>query len=830
MSALHDPTWLDFDGTPITGRAAPSLVVEGGQLDRAQEADLKRAYQAFRMARRVAPDKFLTRRTELSDGTQVLMATAQDRDVVRVQVQADKVQDRLPHGFVVVADWSVPAIHGKTDLGWKRYPNAVPQAQKDILGYDSVNAQPYPGVFYPTVRWRATSWALYKATAHDEGDVDLLPFVIYAQDTSHFDHRSTYYGRDNKLYSARGSVRYTMNPPGSLSVSSPEAMNWWPPATDTQASLVVLQGWRAATISDVSWVLRIGTETVTSPTKGSFARSSRTDVDLYVSSSASAASVSKDINRDDLGEQAPGSGIYLKQWTRNLSGGHSVSNNYYTGPFSGTSYVVQTCFYFSEVHQVTIPTYAIRSHNGYMEDHAESGGATTTTNNILALPKTSGVDRLSWSSNCSYPNTWYWRTGWDRASSNRGDIIGLGVPWWFGVFAYEIRRKDSQYTRNFAPLVSIDVPWIPNGFKVFEGSGKGELTGRWHVDYEDRHHNLEETPPYSAGGTIYCKDVVQFIQDYSTDPPPLFVWVEMGRITMNMILNGEINGQVTKTRLDHTDDKLTTLAKEHPHNTINYTATSRYMIDYDHRSQFAAWLKVVVTCSGAEWRGNLDDTHAPGLLYKVSDPTYSVQIFFESRWRKKEFSKLLARADSVRPCFEAQVLRKTNPYSWPAPDQPPLEFYMPPGIGVPYAATTQLSNFARHQGLNPHYVGAAVDLDEKKKSPTGIEYSYERAEGVYFAPRRWVDGMLYARTFKLSDISDALWLLGALNLSCAQNGDNDGSWYYFPALKAVINSQAFHIELRDGDEVQWSDDVPARSGTSRPERPDARVNLKLYQV
>lgn len=829
MSELHDPFWMEFGGTPVPGRTPPAVTIAGGEPNDAQVQELREMYQRFRAARLVAPDKFLVRHDMLADGSEVHMWTMQDRDYVSVQLKRKGGDEKLPHGFVVISDWSVPAIHGLTkEDGWKRYDDYVPQAQKDIWGYNSVHGHDYPGIFFPAVRWRKHTWTVRQDKAHDEGEVEIVPFQIYAQDVEKF-HTPPYYSREGKIRKSDGGEVYAMSPPGPLGIIDPEAMNWWPAYTDTKAEVVVLHGWRVAAPSSVSWVVRIGAETVVSPTKGTFARSTRTETDLHLSTGGGDVGVGHDVSRADLDEQADGSRIKIRKWTRNMSGGHVVYNNFYTSPFSGTSIAVQTCLFFSEVKSVEVPQYVLRSKQAYFEDHAESATLGTTTPNVLTLPKHSGVDKISWRSRCAYPNTYYWRAGWDRASTSAGYLIGGGDPGWYGVFNFEIRRKDSRYTRDMQPDVSLDIPWIPGGFKIFDGSGLGELTGRHYVDYEDRNNAVAPAPPYSEGGTIYCKDVVEAIADYDTGNPPLFVWVEYGRITMNMILAGDITAEVEKTRIDYSDDVTTTVAKDHPSNTINFTLNSRYMIDYDHRSQFAAWLRITVRCSGATWRGNLDDIHAPGLLFKERDPEYTIEVHFESRWRKKEFSKLLARGSNTRPCFEAQVLRKTNPYTWPAPEQPPLEFYMPPAIGVPYAAATQLSNFTRHQGVNPHYVGAAVDLDEKKKSETGIEYSWKRGE-AYTAPPRWVDGMLYARTFKLADFADAFWLVGALRLTCSRVGEDDNSWYYFPALKTVVETQNFHIELRDGEEVQWSDTVPAKDGETRPERPDARTSLKLYQV
>ena len=104
---------------------------------------------------------------------------------------------------------------------------------------------------------------------------------------------------------------------------------------------------------------------------------------------------------------------------------------------------------------------------------------------------------------------------------------------------------------------------------------------------------------------------------------------------------------------------------------------------------------------------------------------------------------------------------------------------------------------------------------------------------------RYVTGQLYARTFKLSDIDESLWMLKQLKVDAVEDdfqpidGPVKPTWFYHPAIKAALEVNR-HIEVRDGVIVQWSDNIPTEISGYPPASeahpaPTSRI-IKLYRV
>ncbi|MEY2654129.1 MAG: hypothetical protein RLZZ524_1157, partial [Pseudomonadota bacterium] len=115
------------------------------------------------------------------------------------------------------------------------------------------------------------------------------------------------------------------------------------------------------------------------------------------------------------------------------------------------------------------------------------------------------------------------------------------------------------------------------------------------------------------------------------------------------------------------------------------------------------------------------------------------------------------------------------------------------------------------------------------RSSRGIEFSRVASDDSAGLPhRKFVTGMLYARTFRLADFPDALWLLTKTRCDMKLNGNDadelQPNWYYMSALKNTIDNTKFHIELRDGVLVQWSDEIPLGFGAA-PDAEDREISL-----
>ena len=88
-----------------------------------------------------------------------------------------------------------------------------------------------------------------------------------------------------------------------------------------------------------------------------------------------------------------------------------------------------------------------------------------------------------------------------------------------------------------------------------------------------------------------------------------------------------------------------------------------------------------------------------------------------------------------------------------------------------------------------------------------------------------IEALVYGRTFKLSDFPDALWLLHSTKCDASEDGTGS-DWFYMPTLKATIDNDTFHVEVRDGVHETWSDEF-----APGPDQPLAAAReIKLYRV
>jgi hypothetical protein len=158
---------------------------------------------------------------------------------------------------------------------------------------------------------------------------------------------------------------------------------------------------------------------------------------------------------------------------------------------------------------------------------------------------------------------------------------------------------------------------------------------------------------------------------------------------------------------------------------------------------------------------------------------------------------------------------------------------MPPAVQPGEESIRQLYAVAEHQGVNPHLaVEDYMPSRAASRSRKGIEHS-RTVGATVFPTTKFVTGQLYARTFKLSTLNDALWLLSATACDAPYNNvypDDPPAvmWYYMPALGAAIHSQEFHIEVRNGVIERWSDELPPLAETPVPA--ETARDIKLYRV
>jgi hypothetical protein len=204
-------------------------------------------------------------------------------------------------------------------------------------------------------------------------------------------------------------------------------------------------------------------------------------------------------------------------------------------------------------------------------------------------------------------------------------------------------------------------------------------------------------------------------------------------------------------------------------------------------------------------------------MVKDTDPSYTVKIWFECEWDGVFAQQLLAEEYVTRPMFEAITVSQFNPWYWPFPAyiDRDCKVRKPPEPTPDENFMMMFANLASHQGVNPNLCCADVRPDivgtdaERVYSLDGVEYSYEE-DGFVTPHTKYVTGQLYARTFKLSDFNEALWMLYQLKVDATEENtpaEEYPRWFYHPGIKAALDVTR-HIEVRDGVITQWSDNIP----------------------
>lgn len=152
MTRLHDPPFIEFDGTPVTGRVPPLLrVMEGRQLTPQQYGGVSHAYKLFRNAVGTMVGDYLVQHRVLPDGTRVRMESMQGRDVVYVWPTGG-----VDSGFfrMFPAFWLNEPAHGAPAPATPEYGTwtNVPYANGKTLATKRTFWKAHPG----NMTWRST--------------------------------------------------------------------------------------------------------------------------------------------------------------------------------------------------------------------------------------------------------------------------------------------------------------------------------------------------------------------------------------------------------------------------------------------------------------------------------------------------------------------------------------------------------------------------------------------------------------------------------------------------------------------------------------------------
>ena len=845
------PLWPRRTGTPL-GTAG-----ERGMLDAIGGSE------GFRKRLQNNPDGSVTRLTTKNGQPQFTTSPT------------DGLQ-RLPHGFLVTSAYSTPMIYRRVGDGspgvWGFADDTIPQAAKTLRATNQAFVPPgdtdtgskafvHPAVL--TKLDKVWDWARH-AGAPDGANPEYVPINLVVRGPPRSRAHHPHYAVRDKIVNLAGTTLFQMTDayPGWLPLDERGAPATMTPATDSTGMLVGLFTFRERQIP--------ATERYNVQYRNVLVK--RTDPEVYVADgahednqfivplwSAQYTAVTGSTTNLD-GEVAPQGVLAIIQTAVGPSlatptaGTHKWASSFGSG-WQWITYghpdndALVGYTYFTETPLSKTVTTTL---DGYTDKEVTQADAPTVLP-VARLPWTSTAMNVSLSVNVSYPVDRYMRGGTATASFSHTPLLDAQ----YGVDLSSIDRRDSRYKQTGAVGIELTLPgsnWNP-ALKLFEGSSLGDLTGSKRLDTHQHFVSTflwggymliaGDTPAYDPwegyeGLTYTESGGTRFYDQNGIAADTTLVRFSALAATLHAMDQGPRMQAIHALGSSVTTDVDTFVP---PSCVGNYDYTSRYIIDFDLRALFYAAIVVRVQCTGARW----DQSTAPGAfvgqLAKTSDPSYTVTISLETDTDGTKATKVLLTGTCTRPAFEFDMKRYTNPFRYPYIDSSlDLVFYMPPQLSPTVEFYRQLRTLSNYQGSNPHLAGEDFFKDENHaplfagyKSSKGIEYSYLR-DGVEIPHNKYVQGTLYARTFKLSDFPDALWMLHSLKMDAPLDNIYPQPpaapavmWYYLPAVGAAIANTEYSVEARDGVIFDWTVDIVPNPGTTVPPLKSDR-NIKLYRI
>ncbi len=724
----------------------------------------------------------------------------------------------LPHGFAVVTNWARPRIFKRRPASatlWAVDPALVPQVRNDIDTDNQVFRETTSGSFFchpmvltkvPRGLWDYVRHSLTAMTSADQ----TVPVNIEYGTAVTYDTGATHYSRENKILDPAGSTLYTMELSPAILTVDPESPVHVPASTTAAGTEVILQHIRSAIIAPSFGIyqVRFASERLSRPTKNTYSLTERNVTTIT----------------GPIGGSSPLNGTSYTDLAEDVDAGISIEYGSSTSATSGSGFSAANGFSFGIIDTTGLGTVTENATRELAEAFAPSApGAYLKT---LALPAATSVEYPGLTTQTNETGSVLWRAGFKQRLVNPSASPVSGFRW-FGTYSMRKERIDTSYVLDTSPRSRYDLGWAD--FDLLTGSTHGECQGKRYTDTAGK------------GRSVSWWDGFYFSQTYIVQgEPPVFGFTIAEYIANN--IKPAVVAYVSPFPpgfFGSENEIETVLVDERPVNTASYTYTSRYAIDYDHKGRFWAAIRVTVACSGAEWR---ESGAYSGDMVAYADPSYTVSIHLETNWNGTINATLLTTATVTRPGFEFTEVVKQKPSYFLLPaetDKQEMLVRVPPTFGLPIEAMSQMRALATHQGVTPCLVCADVrpDLDGGS-STAGIEFS---RLGTSVRPHtKYPTGQLYARTFKLSDFLDALWLLNATKCNATENDDplapGATEWFYMPSLKTTIDTQTFHVEVRDGVHELWSDDILPDltssgdiGGAGSIPEPTSR-DIKLYRV
>ncbi|MBV8250952.1 MAG: hypothetical protein JO200_21220, partial [Comamonas sp.] len=128
MTLLNNPSWIGLDGTPVTGRTPPQLLVLEGRLTQVQLAAVQSLYQRFCADRAASAVPTFVREYTLSDGSRVRCESrfGIDRALVWPVSPERMPEDRQGIGYTVFVDVAYAPVYDRELVNLPTPPDKPP--------------------------------------------------------------------------------------------------------------------------------------------------------------------------------------------------------------------------------------------------------------------------------------------------------------------------------------------------------------------------------------------------------------------------------------------------------------------------------------------------------------------------------------------------------------------------------------------------------------------------------------------------------------------------------------------------------------------------------
>lgn len=809
MSQFLDALFIDFSGAPITGRVPPRVTLHG-DVPPEVITEAAHAYDAFRKQRGVSIIDTHIAEDFLSGGG--FMAVHSHGDIDDIEIWAPNVVPKtlLPHGFAVRTNWARPQIYKRvreTPIRWALDKHAVPQATSVIQAESEVfTAVSGKRMNHPLVQLSSSIWD-YKRSKGAPTSADAYPFSLAVDDDDdNYEKKPVHYARNGEIRDGANNVLFTMAATSAILSPTPEDPSYLYSGSSSDGRFVTLAHLRQALVAPTPaiYFMKLRSEKLKRKAPAEYERVAYSESGTLVLPFP--VDVGTPVTIPALGEEITEKVWYfimdLAGWGVGVDWGGGLS---------------------ASVGWRTYEDPAVRE-GAYDTDYArrellsQVAPNRVTSIDVLLLPNHNGADTVKVEHFLDYRTTMFWRGGFKRRKTDAS--YGDFPPGYYGVRMIDVDRRDLKFGVVGAPRCSLNLGWTT--FFIFTGGVAGTFDGVRHTDIEYRTAG-SNVDHYARQRTWVTPESAGAMQGDTAAEQQAWCAANDVRESTVMPIYAQFWGDPIATKV---------LMNKRPVNLIDYELTSRHIIDYDHKGRFYAAVEVTVKCEGAKWIEG--GAYEGDMTVKLPHPTYTVTIKFISNWNGVTASQTLATATAERPMFEAVTYYKWNPYYYGTPYEIiyPVPVRMPPYISPGIEAMQQLRTLAKHQGFND-----ALAIEDVRPDITGAEAIASRSvAGIEFSqitPRikphtKYVTGQLYARTFKLSDFNDALWLLRATKCDAtAGNSTLEGlpTWYYMPALGVTIATEKFHVELRDGVLTTWSSNIPKTGGGALPAVVDRDIRI-----